>query len=326
MPGPVRKIFGEEVVTTEVSTYDPATTTTTFTMTPGTMADKTQIDGAHRPERDRAAARSRGSRSTPGSRSSAPGPSWSASSSVRPATSRTKRSPSCGPSSGTEPTNDWQAVPTGCHLTWGPPAHIVWADRPSVAAREAHRTRQVGAWTRDRRRLPGGSKGVAHASGRPPGRPRLRGGDNKEVLTVAIRRGPCGHSRPGHRGQPFHVEQHGIDFIPESERWATPKDIFGMWAGASVQVEYFIYGAILMTFGFTFAQAVVIIVHRQPLLPPVGALLSAGPERRNDGVRHQPGPVRAQRLAAALVLQLGHPDRVRGGGPHPHRRSRRSCS
>jgi hypothetical protein len=46
MPGPVRKIFGEEVVTTEVSTYDPASSTTTFTMTPGTMADKTHIDGA----------------------------------------------------------------------------------------------------------------------------------------------------------------------------------------------------------------------------------------------------------------------------------------
>ena len=45
MPGPVRKIFGEEVITTEVSTYDPASTTTTFTMTPGTMADKTQIEG-----------------------------------------------------------------------------------------------------------------------------------------------------------------------------------------------------------------------------------------------------------------------------------------
>jgi hypothetical protein len=28
-----------------VSTYDPATTTTTFTMTPGTMANKTQIEG-----------------------------------------------------------------------------------------------------------------------------------------------------------------------------------------------------------------------------------------------------------------------------------------
>ncbi len=58
----------------------------------------------------------------------------------------------------------------------------------------------------------------------------------------------------------FHVEQHGIDFIPESERWATPKDMFGMWAGASVQIEYFIYGAILMTFGLTFAQVVIIIV------------------------------------------------------------------
>src|ERR1700749_4556786 len=45
MPGPVRKIFGEEVVTTEVSTFDPATSTTTFVMTPGTMADKTHIDG-----------------------------------------------------------------------------------------------------------------------------------------------------------------------------------------------------------------------------------------------------------------------------------------
>jgi hypothetical protein len=45
MPGSVRKIFGDEVVTHEVSTYDPTTTTTTFTMTPGTMAEKTHIEG-----------------------------------------------------------------------------------------------------------------------------------------------------------------------------------------------------------------------------------------------------------------------------------------
>ena len=45
MPGPVRKIFGEEVVTTEVSTFDPATSSCTFVMTPGTMADKTDIRG-----------------------------------------------------------------------------------------------------------------------------------------------------------------------------------------------------------------------------------------------------------------------------------------
>ena len=46
MPGPVRKIFGEEVVTTEVSTFDPSSSTSTFVMTPGTMADKTDIRGA----------------------------------------------------------------------------------------------------------------------------------------------------------------------------------------------------------------------------------------------------------------------------------------
>jgi hypothetical protein len=46
MPGPVRRIFGEEVMTTEVSTFDPASSTTTFTMTPGTMADKTHIEGS----------------------------------------------------------------------------------------------------------------------------------------------------------------------------------------------------------------------------------------------------------------------------------------
>ena len=121
---------------------------------------------------------------------------------------------------------------------------------------------------------------------------------------------------------PFTVEQHGIDFIPESERWARPKDIFGMWAGASVQTEYFLYGAILMTFGFTFAQAALADHHRQPVLLPARAVLPAGAGRRDGGLRHQPGRLRAQRVTADLVLQLGHPDRVRGRRPHPHRRGR----
>jgi nucleobase:cation symporter-1, NCS1 family len=60
--------------------------------------------------------------------------------------------------------------------------------------------------------------------------------------------------------QAFKVETHGIDYIPPGERWAKPRDIGAMWAGASVQVEYFIYGAVLMTFGFTFAQALSLII------------------------------------------------------------------
>jgi Protein of unknown function (DUF2505) len=46
MPGPVRKVFGEEITTTEVTTYDPSTLTASFVMTPGTMADKTHLTGA----------------------------------------------------------------------------------------------------------------------------------------------------------------------------------------------------------------------------------------------------------------------------------------
>ncbi len=58
----------------------------------------------------------------------------------------------------------------------------------------------------------------------------------------------------------FHVEQRGIDFIPEADRWATPRTIGAMWAGSAINVEYFVYGALLMGFGFSFTTALVIIV------------------------------------------------------------------
>jgi nucleobase:cation symporter-1, NCS1 family len=59
---------------------------------------------------------------------------------------------------------------------------------------------------------------------------------------------------------PFHLEQRGIDHIPETERWGTPRAIAGLWGGASVNIEYLVYGAILMTFGFSLADAVILIV------------------------------------------------------------------
>ena len=42
----MKRIFGDEIITTEVSSFDPATGTSTFTVTPGTMADKTEIHGS----------------------------------------------------------------------------------------------------------------------------------------------------------------------------------------------------------------------------------------------------------------------------------------
>ncbi len=78
-------------------------------------------------------------------------------------------------------------------------------------------------------------------------------------MTTALEQNPSlGHLPES--DEVFHVETHGVDYIPLSERWARPRDVGSMWAGASVQVEYFIYGAILMTFGFTFWQALSVIV------------------------------------------------------------------
>lgn len=58
----------------------------------------------------------------------------------------------------------------------------------------------------------------------------------------------------------FHIERRGIDYIPLQARWSTARGVGAMWAGASLQVENFIYGAVLMTFGFSLGQAIVVIV------------------------------------------------------------------
>lgn len=60
--------------------------------------------------------------------------------------------------------------------------------------------------------------------------------------------------------QAFHVELRGIDYVPESERWATPRNIGALWAGSSFNIEYFVYGALLMGFGFSFWTALWLII------------------------------------------------------------------
>jgi purine-cytosine permease-like protein len=59
---------------------------------------------------------------------------------------------------------------------------------------------------------------------------------------------------------PLGIETRGIDYVPASERWAKPHNLFWMWAGALFNVEYLVYGAVLYGFGFTFYQALSIIL------------------------------------------------------------------
>lgn len=76
----------------------------------------------------------------------------------------------------------------------------------------------------------------------------------------------------------FHIERHGIDHVAEGDRWATPAGLFGMWAGAIVNFEILIYGAVLMSFGFDFAQAVVAIVLGNLTYVLVGLASLQGPD------------------------------------------------
>ncbi|HWF75275.1 MAG TPA: cytosine permease [Solirubrobacteraceae bacterium] len=55
-------------------------------------------------------------------------------------------------------------------------------------------------------------------------------------------------------------EQRGIDYIPVSERRGKPLDLTWMWAGALFNVEYVVYGALIITFGLSFWQAALVIV------------------------------------------------------------------
>ena len=76
----------------------------------------------------------------------------------------------------------------------------------------------------------------------------------------------------------FRIETHGIDFIPESERWATPRNIGAMWTGSAINVEYFVYGALLMGFGFKFWTAISIILIGNLSFFFVGLASLQGPE------------------------------------------------
>jgi len=78
--------------------------------------------------------------------------------------------------------------------------------------------------------------------------------------------------------QAFHIERRGIDFVPESERWATPRNIGALWTGSAINVEYFIYGALLMGFGFSFWTALSIILIGNVSFLLLGLASLQGPE------------------------------------------------
>src|ERR1700728_1159635 len=108
---------------------------------------------------------------------------------------------------------------------------------------------------------------------------------------------------------PFQVEQRGIDFVPESERWATPRNIGALWAGSAINVEYFIYGALLMGFGFSFYTALSIILIGNISFFLLGLASLQGPETGTTAfiISRAPFGTRGSRLLSFFnwLTQLG---------------------
>src|SRR5215472_7164916 len=57
------------------------------------------------------------------------------------------------------------------------------------------------------------------------------------------------------------VEHRGIEYVPRSERWGGPGNLFWMWAGAIWNVEFLVYGVLgVVVFGLSFPQALGVIL------------------------------------------------------------------
>ncbi len=78
------------------------------------------------------------------------------------------------------------------------------------------------------------------------------------TLTAPV--GASGHAPGGSVTDEPAFEQRGIDYIPLAERRGKPIDLFWMWAGALFNVEYVVYGALIISFGLSFWQAALVIL------------------------------------------------------------------
>ncbi|MDA8047835.1 MAG: cytosine permease [Actinomycetota bacterium] len=76
----------------------------------------------------------------------------------------------------------------------------------------------------------------------------------------------------------FKVEQRGIDLVPEDERPMRPANLFWLWAGAIWNVEFLVYGALIMSFGLSFGEAVIAIVAGNLSYALLGLASLQGPE------------------------------------------------
>ncbi|MEA2303161.1 MAG: nucleobase:cation symporter, family [Solirubrobacteraceae bacterium] len=75
----------------------------------------------------------------------------------------------------------------------------------------------------------------------------------------------------------WHIEQHGIDAIPDDERSGSARELFWVWLGGNVSLTYIIIGGAMVALGLGFWAAVAAIVLGNLLFVVVGLGGVAGP-------------------------------------------------
>ncbi|MGH9103730.1 MAG: purine-cytosine permease family protein [Acidimicrobiales bacterium] len=107
----------------------------------------------------------------------------------------------------------------------------------------------------------------------------------------------------------FGIEQRGVEWVPLTERWGTPRGLFWLWAGAVTNVEFVVYGALLVSLGLSFVQAVIIAVLGNLLYVLTGLTSLQGPKAGTTtfGVSRAPFGPNGNRVVAFFnwVTQVG---------------------
>jgi len=107
----------------------------------------------------------------------------------------------------------------------------------------------------------------------------------------------------------FKIEQRGIDLIPDAERKMRPAGLFWLWSGAVFNVEFLFYGTLIMTFGLSVPQAILVILVGNLFYALLGLASLQGPKTGTTAfmVSRAPFGQNGNRLVALFnwVTQVG---------------------
>ncbi|MBV9195428.1 MAG: cytosine permease [Solirubrobacterales bacterium] len=105
-------------------------------------------------------------------------------------------------------------------------------------------------------------------------------------------------------------EHRGIDYISVSDRRGRPIDLLWMWAGALFNVEYVVYGALIISFGLSFWQAALVIVlgNLSYLVTGIGSLQGPAAGTSVFAITRAPFGPNGGRLVSAFnwMTQVGY--------------------